>query len=131
MPQYRAVYITLGLMFRHLFSITVFATSVVQAAPCALTERELLGSWESVGNTGFFEQMAFERDGNQHEFNSWRHGRPEISGGQWQLETCKLTILDSSGPAQIFAVESKGKRLVVTSVDRRSTSTFRKIEEKR
>lgn len=118
-------------MFKHLLSITLFATSVVQAAPCALTERELLGSWEAVGHLGFFEQMAFERDGVQRDFNSWRHDRPEISGGQWQLETCKLTIFDSSGPAQIFAVESNFKRLVLTSVNQRSTSTFRKVVEKR
>ena len=118
-------------MLKNLFFIALFSTSVVHAATCALTERELLGSWEAVGHPGLFEQMAFERDGIQHEFNSWRHDRPEISGGQWQLETCKLSILDSSGSAQIFAVERKGKRLVLTSVDRRSTSAFRKVEEKR
>jgi hypothetical protein len=118
-------------MFRHLLFVTLLASSVVQAAPCAVTERELLGSWEAAGASGFFEQMAFERNGVQHEFNSWLHDRPEISGAQWRLEACKLTILDASGPPQMFAVARKGKRLVLMSVDGRSTSTFRKVEEKR
>lgn len=118
-------------MLKNFLFVTLFATSVVQAAPCAVTERDLLGSWEAAGHFGFYEQMAFERSGVRHEFNSWLHDRPEISGGQWQLEACKLTILDSSGPPQVFAVARKGKRLVLTSVDLRSTSTFRKVKENR
>jgi hypothetical protein len=118
-------------MFKHSLFITLFATSVVQATPCAVTERELLGSWGAVGDSGFFEQMEFERNGVQREFNSWLHERPEISGGQWQLNDCKLTILDSSSPPQMFAVTRKGKVLVLTSADGRSTSSFRKVEEKR
>ena len=118
-------------MFRHLLLITVFASAVVQAAPCAVTEPELLGSWEVAGPSRFFEQMAFERSGVQREFNSWRHDRPEISGAQWQLDACKLTVLDASRSPQVFAVARNGNRLVLKSVDRRSTSTFRKVEEKR
>jgi hypothetical protein len=117
-------------MFKQALLITLFTTSVVHAAPCAVTDRELLGPWVAVGDSGFFEQMEFERKGVQHEFNSWRHDRPEISGGQWQLEACKLTIRDSSSPPQIFAVSRKGKRLVLTSADGRTTRAFRKIEEK-
>lgn len=118
-------------MFKLFLFVMLFATSVVRAAPCAVTERDLLGSWGAADHSGFFEQMAFERSGVQHEFNSWLHDRPEISGGQWQLEACKLTILDSAGPPQVFAVTRKDKRLILTSVDLRSTSTFRKVEEKR
>jgi hypothetical protein len=118
-------------MFKHLLSITLFATSAVHATPCAVTERELLGPWSAVGHAGFFEQMEFERNGAQREFNSWLHDRPEISGAQWQLNACKLTIIDSSGPPQMFAVARKGKALVLTSADGRRTSTFRKVEEKR
>ena len=118
-------------MFKHLLFITLFATSVVQAAPCAVTERAVLGSWGAVGNAGSFEQMAFERDGLQREFNSWRHDRPEVAGGRWQLEGCRLTIFDSSAPPQIFTVSRKGKHLVLTSADGRSTGAFRKVEEER
>jgi hypothetical protein len=116
-------------MFKHWLFITFFATSVVQAAPCAVSEGEVLGSWGAVGNAGSFEQMAFERDGLQREFNSWRHDRPEVSDGRWQLEACKLTIFESSAPPQTFTVARKGKHLVLTSADGRSTSAFRKVEE--
>jgi hypothetical protein len=117
-------------MFKQSLCIVTLIASVANAAPCAVAEQDLLASWSLVGDSGFFEQMEFQRKGAQLEFNSWLHDRPETSGAQWQLESCKLTIRDGSSWSESFSVSRRGKRLVLTAANGRTTSTFRKVEEK-
>jgi hypothetical protein len=116
-------------MFKHALLIVALTTSVAHAAPCDVTEQDLLGAWALVGDSGFFEQMEFQRKGAQLEFNSWLHDRPETSGAQWQLDSCKLTIRDGSSWSQAFSVSRLGKRLVLTAANGRTASTFRKVQE--
>lgn len=61
-------------------------------ASCEVSEKALLGAWESVNAQGFFE--VFELHAN-HRFDSWLHDRPEIMGATWQFKQCELTIIES------------------------------------
>jgi hypothetical protein len=116
-------------MFKQALFIVALTASASHAAPCAVTEQDLLGAWALVGDSGFFEQMEFQRKGAQQEFNSWLHDRPETSGAQWQLDSCKLTIRDGSSWSETFSVSRRGKRMVLTAANGRSASTFRRVED--
>ena len=114
-------------MLRHCFTFAFLHLALAAAAaPCNVRERAILGNWQAVGNAAFFEQMSFELEGSQREFNSWRHDRPEFSQAEWRLEDCRLTVRESPTVAQTFTVSLRGTRLVIASVDGRMAGTYRK-----
>lgn len=74
-------------------------------AACDVSEKALVGAWQSVNAQGFFE--VFELHAN-HRFDSWLHDRPEMSGAMWQFKQCELTIAD--GTTFIFRYQVKLNR---------------------
>jgi hypothetical protein len=122
----------LELMIKQVLGL-VFAAyaSSSGAAPCNLSAQSLLGSWEGVGKPAFFEQMSFEEEGGKRTFDSWLHERPEVSGAEWDLADCTLTLRESSGSTQTFRVSLPRGRLLLSRPDGRVTSTYRKIKEQR
>jgi uncharacterized protein YecT (DUF1311 family) len=66
---------------------------------CPLVETDLIGSWQRRSGAGFFEEMAFSRDGARRIFDSWLHHRPEIAGGSWKFERCTIYVRHSTEDA--------------------------------
>jgi len=118
-------------MLRRFLALALLPLSAAGAAPCNVIDRTLVGSWEAVANGAAFEQLAFELEGSQREFNSWRHERPEVLQAQWHLQDCKLTIRDVSNVPQDFNVRLDGKRLLLSSTDGKAAGAYRRIEEQR
>jgi len=116
---------------RCLLIAIALSVSTAVAAPCNVREQTLVGAWEGIGKWAFFEQMSFEREGTNRHFDSWLHERPEISRGQWELQNCKLTIREPSGLTQSFTVSAIRGRLSLSSGDGKTTSSYRKIVERR
>ena len=74
-------------------------------AGCDVSEKALIGAWQSKQEQGFFE--VFELHAN-HRFDSWFHDRPEWLGAQWQFGDCQLTI--NAGADTIFNYKVKLNR---------------------
>lgn len=88
------------------------ATSLAIAAePCDARQSDLVGAWHRSGVDGFFEQMAFSRDGERRVFDSWLHERPEFMDASWQLDGCRLTVVPKDDADLTF-------RLTILSLDR-------------
>ena len=117
-------------MLRRFLVLAFLPLSAAGAAPCNVTDRELLGSWEALGKGAAFEQMAFALDGAQREFNSWRHERPEVSQAHWRLQDCTLTIREASSVTQTFTVLIHGKRLLLSGMDGKAAGAYRVLEER-
>lgn len=104
---------------------------VASAQQCPVAAHSLLGAWERKSNTGFFEQISFEMDGDQKVFNSWLHQRPEISEGTWKLENC--TIFITHPTLENFAVDwvvlkASKNRITVREVGENEVSVYQRIE---
>ena len=118
-------------MLRRVLVLFLLPVSAAAAPACNVTDQAVLGSWEAVGKGAAFEQLAFELEGPQREFNSWRHERPDISQAQWQLSDCKLTIREASGATQTFTVLLQAKGLTLSGLDGKAAGVYRRIEERR
>lgn len=70
------------------------------AATCTINEARIVGGWEQASRIADYAVMAFEQDGKEHRFDSWRHNRPEVSQGIWKFENCQLTIWADPGDAK-------------------------------
>lgn len=64
--------------------------SLKQCRNCLVSEHAIIGYWENINN-GFFEEMSFSINNEEHDFNSWRHNHPEMIG-KWKIENCTLII---------------------------------------
>jgi hypothetical protein len=118
-------------MPRRVLALVLLAVSAAAAPACNVTDRAMAGSWEAEGRGAAFEQLAFELEGSQREFNSWRHERPEISQAQWHLDDCKLTIRESPSVTQAFTVFLRGNRLLLSGLDGRAAGAYRRTEQRR
>lgn len=92
------------------------ATAVAQGRAedrCHVTEQQLAGAWQRSGDAGFFEEFELVSSGGSHTFNSWADQRPELSGANWRLEHCELTITPQQQefPPFQFKVELKQGKL--------------------
>src|SRR5207245_317836 len=75
-----------------LFTALLLLAVSAFAADCEVTERDLIGDWKQDKPGAFFEQMTFQKSGGKHQFDSWRHDRPEISQADWHIQDCLLLI---------------------------------------
>lgn len=75
---------------------------VVASERCPATENALVGTWSRQGDAGFFELFALEADAGGRSFDSWLHERAEISGADWALEDCYLTVAPRGGALSSF-----------------------------
>jgi uncharacterized protein len=72
---------------------------------CAAKEKKLIGLWRSAKNEyQDFEEMTLDIIENKHEFMSWLHDAPEMTGN-WSLQDCKLEISHSDDPKNSFDYE--------------------------
>lgn len=101
------------------------------ASECNVRPQSLLGAWVGIGDRGFFEQMSFESQRDRRTFVSWRHDRPEIAGGSWDVVGCTLTIRDASGNAQTFLVGLRSGMLTMTRPDGRVETKYRRTKTQR
>jgi len=103
--------------------------AAAQKSKCAVTEKMLLGAWSNVSG-GFFQEMAFEKDGTRGVFNSWLHQRPEISGGSWSVEDCVVHIAHRD-PSQMKLeyklVRIKGDRLYLRDAGRGAQAVYKRV----
>ena len=94
---------------------------------CLVPEQALVGNWKRVEN-GFFEEMSFSINDGEHDFNSWLHHRPEMTG-KWKVENCTLKITGSSGDEIHFEFKLRKLRkniLYVFDKDNNESATYKK-----
>jgi hypothetical protein len=91
--------------YRWVLCVSLLAQPSAYAA-CDVSEKALIGAWQSKHEQGFFE--VFELHAN-HRFDSWLHDRPELMGAKWQFVNCQLTI--NAGSNNIFEYTVKLNRL--------------------
>ena len=96
---------------------------------CLISEQAMLGKWQRVKN-GFFEEMSFSINNGEHDFNSWLHHRPEMTG-KWKIENCTLIISDGQGEARSFEFKLKKIRkniLYIFDEDNNEGATYKKSQ---
>jgi hypothetical protein len=97
--------------YRAWIFVLLFSTLVQPAyASCKLTEKEIVGEWQTVDDDGFFGE--FEITSN-HRFNSWLHQRPELVDATWKFNDCNLIIMDNTQPNFVYQVKLVGLQLVL------------------
>src|SRR5574337_1246144 len=103
-------------------------SALAQAAGCPATEPQLVGSWQSGGNAGFFEEFSLEVDDGHRTFNSWLHQRPEIMDASWKFEHCQLTVVthdgDGLGPFRFRVIGLAHGRLRLIDLSDRTKSVY-------
>ena len=105
-------------------------TFAAGAPTCPLSEKELIGAWENV-SAGFFQEMAFEYSGQDREFNSWLHQRPEISGGTWTFEDCTIQIRHPGQDRMRFSfrvVRARGDRIYLREAGDKKVAVYKRIK---
>jgi len=111
-----------------LLSVALSASG--SASACAIKESSLIGDWEQKSKIADYAVMAFDQDGNERVFDSWRHNRPDVSQGAWKLENCQLTIWadpdDVNRRAEYIVLEATAGRLRLRDSAGRESS-YRKI----
>ncbi len=109
----------------------LLAVTFAQAKACNVTESSLEGAWQRANEAGFFEQMAFTKEGDLKVFNSWLHERPEISNGSWTLKDCVLKISNSSNRDFSFTylVQHANKGKLEIKEHGESVGKYRRIKE--
>lgn len=101
------------------------------AEQCPVTENSLLGAWERKSKSGFFEEMSFEIEGRQKDFNSWLHQRPEILGGTWKLTNCTIFIahpIEKNITVEFAVLKASKNRIYVRKVGEKDTSIYQLIK---
>lgn len=115
------------LSYRWVLWVVLLAQPPVYAA-CDVSEKALIGAWQSKQEQGFFE--VFELHAN-YRFDSWLHDRPEWLGAQWQFVDCQLTI--HAGPDTIFnySVKLNRQQLILKDRDEQNgvDSIYERIKE--
>lgn len=104
---------------------------VASADQCPVTEKALLGAWERKSKSGFFEEMSFEVEGKQKNFNSWLHQRSVISGGTWKLESCIIFIAhptENHPFVEFMVLKGSKKRIHVREVGEKYVSVYQLIQ---
>lgn len=79
-------------------------------AKCDVSEKALIGAWQSKQEQGFFE--VFELHAN-HRFDSWLHDRPEWLGAQWHFVDCVLTINADENTIFKYTVKLNRQQLIL------------------
>ena len=110
--------------YRWVLGVVLLAQPPVYAA-CDVSEKALIGAWQSKHEHGFFE--VFELHAN-HRFDSWLHDRPEWLGAQWHFVDCQLTI--HTGAGTIFNYTVKLNRLQLILKDREQSHDVGGIYER-
>lgn len=94
-------------------------------AKCDVSEKALIGAWQSKHEQGFFE--VFELHAN-HRFDSWLHERPEWLGAQWHFVDCVLTINADENTIFKYTVKLNRQQLILK--DREQTHGVDAIYER-
>ncbi len=111
--------------------LLVLIPLAASAQQCPVAAPSLLGAWERKSNSGFFEQISFEMDGDQKIFNSWLHQRPEISGGTWKLEKCTIFIAHptlENFSVDLVVLKASKNRITVREVGENDVSVYQRIK---
>jgi hypothetical protein len=101
------------------------------ASACTVKESALIAGWEQASRATTYAVMAFEREGDERRFDSWRHERPEVSQGAWKLDGCSLMIFeepDEPKRRRVFEVLALTSECLILQEDGRKMS-YRKIDE--
>lgn len=83
-------------------------------AKCDVSEKALIGAWQSKQEQGFFE--VFELHAN-HRFDSWLHERPEWLGAQWHFVDCLLIINTDENTIFTYSVKLNRQQLILNDRD--------------
>ncbi len=108
--------------------------STSSASACSVTESGLVAGWEQVSKSAAYAEMAFEREGDERRFDSWRHERPEVWQGAWKLENCELSILEEPGNMKrrrVFKVLAVTSECLYLQEDDGRKMRYRKMNEAR
>jgi uncharacterized protein YecT (DUF1311 family) len=96
---------------------------------CPIQELDLLGHWIANGEQEF-EEMLFEIRGQERQFLSWRHHRPELPGF-WKFQKCKIHIRHIDEPKLSFeyaVVKHSGRVLHLREIAEKEVATYTKAK---
>lgn len=113
--------------YRWVLWVVLLAQPSVYAA-CDVSEKALIGAWQSKQEQGFFE--VFELHAN-HRFDSWLHERPEWLGAHWQFVDCVLTIQAGNDTIFNYTVKLNRQQLILKDRDEPNgvDSIYERIKE--
>lgn len=97
---------------------------------CPMSEKALVGPWEQVSG-GFFEEMSFEITGPNRVFNSWRHQRPDITGGTWKINACTLIIQHATEEKMKYSyliVRVQGDKIYLRDPESKTDSVYKRTK---